>query len=135
MSISTGSRLGPYEILSPLGAGGMGEVYRARDTRLSRDVALKVLPKELAADRERLNRFEQEARAASALNHPNIVAVYDVGRAGETSFIAMELVEGRTVRELVAPGPLSLKRTLASDRDGVVEVRSVVMTPDAAAYA
>ena len=113
MPLPQGTRLGPYEILAPVGAGGMGEVYRARDTRLSRDIALKVLPTELAADRERLNRFEQEARSASALNHPNIVAVYDVGRSGETSFIAMEFVEGKTVRELLAPGPLSLKRTLA----------------------
>jgi eukaryotic-like serine/threonine-protein kinase len=111
--ISAGSRLGPYEVLSPLGAGGMGEVYRARDTRLSREVALKVLPEELALDRERLNRFEQEARAASALNHPNIVAIYDVGRAEEISFIAMELVEGRTLRELLLPGRLPLKRLLA----------------------
>ncbi len=113
MSLSAGTRLGPYEVLAPLGAGGMGEVYRARDTRLSRDVALKVLPADLAADRERLDRFEQEARSASALNHPNIVSVYDVGRAGDTSFIAMELVEGKTVRELLVPGPLSLKRVLS----------------------
>jgi Tol biopolymer transport system component len=91
----------------------MGEVWRARDTRLSREVALKVLPEELALDRERLNRFEQEARAASALNHPNIVAVYDVGRSEATSYIAMELVEGKTIRELLVPGPLSLKRVLS----------------------
>jgi serine/threonine protein kinase/Tol biopolymer transport system component len=113
MTLSAGARLGPYEILAPLGAGGMGEVYRARDARLSREVALKVLPEEFARDRERLNRFEQEARAASALNHPNIVTIYDVGRAEEISFIAMELVEGRTVRELLVPGRLSLKRLLA----------------------
>jgi eukaryotic-like serine/threonine-protein kinase len=113
MPLTPGTRLGPYEILSPLGAGGMGEVYRARDTRLSRVVALKVLPTELAADRERLNRFEQEARSASALNHPNIVAIYDVGRTEASSFIAMELVEGKTLRELLVSGPLSVKRALS----------------------
>ncbi|HKA37726.1 MAG TPA: protein kinase [Thermoanaerobaculia bacterium] len=127
MTIASGSRLGPYEVLAPLGAGGMGEVYRARDTRLHRDVALKVLPTDLAADRERLNRFEQEARSASALNHPNIVAVYDVGRSGETSFIAMELVEGRTVRELLASGQLAWKRALsiaAQAADGLAKAHA-----------
>ena len=80
--IAAGSRLGPYEVLAPLGAGGMGEVYRARDTRLSREVAIKVLPAELASDAERLKRFEKEARSASALNHPNIVTIYDIGSDG-----------------------------------------------------
>ena len=79
MALSVGARLGPYEILSALGAGGMGEVYRARDPRLDRDVAIKVLPAALSADPERLRRFEQEARAAAALNHPNILAVHDIG--------------------------------------------------------
>ena len=92
MTLSAGARLGPYEILAPLGAGGMGEVYRARDTRLSREVALKVLPGDLSSDPERLSRFEQEARSASALNHPHIVVVYDVGRSDSTAYIAMELV-------------------------------------------
>ena len=127
MTVSTGARLGPYEILGPIGAGGMGEVYRARDTRLSRDIALKVLPTELAADRERLGRFEQEARSASALNHPNIVAVYDVGRSGETPFIAMELVEGKTVRELMAAGQLPWKRALsiaAQAADGLAKAHA-----------
>ncbi|HLN58752.1 MAG TPA: protein kinase, partial [Thermoanaerobaculia bacterium] len=86
--------------------------YRARDARLSRDVALKVLPEEVSADRDRLARFEQEARAASALNHPNIVTIFEVGRSGETSYIAMELVEGRTLRDLLAEGPLSTRRVL-----------------------
>ena len=113
MSLSAGSRLGPYEIVSPLGAGGMGEVYKARDTRLGRDLAIKILPGESATDPERLARFEQEARSASALNHPNIVAVYDVGRDGPTSYLAMELVEGRTVRELLPSGPLPIKRALS----------------------
>jgi serine/threonine protein kinase len=105
-------RIGPYEIVAPLGSGGMGEVYRARDSRLGRDVALKVLPPELAADPERLRRFEHEASAASALNHPNIVTIYDVGTAGPVSYIAMELIEGRTLRELLRAGSLPLKRAL-----------------------
>jgi len=112
VTLPSGSRLGPYEILAPLGAGGMGEVYRARDPRLGRDVALKVLPEELSADRDRLARFEQEARSASALNHPNIVTIHDIGRSDSHSFIAMELVDGRTLRELSATGPLPLRRIL-----------------------
>jgi serine/threonine protein kinase len=91
----------------------MGEVYRARDSRLGRDVALKVLPEELSADSDRLARFEREARSASALNHPHIVTVYDVGRADSLSYIAMELVEGRTLRELTAAGPVPAKRAVA----------------------
>src|SRR5262245_19535436 len=124
MTLAAGSRLGPYEILAPLGAGGMGEAYRPLDTRLSREVALKVLPPGRSTDPERLARFDQEARAASALNHPNIVAVYDVGRSDSTSFIAMELVEGRTVRELVASGALPVKRALsiaAQTADGLAK--------------
>jgi Tol biopolymer transport system component len=113
MTLVAGSRLGPYEILGPLGAGGMGEVYRARDARLGREVALKVLPAELSEDRDRLSRFEQEARSASALNHPNIVTVHDIGRSDSTSYIAMELVDGRTLRELSAPGALPVRRVLA----------------------
>jgi Tol biopolymer transport system component len=110
MTLAPGVRLGPYEILAPLGAGGMGEVYRARDTRLGREVALKVLPAELSGDVERLRRFEQEARAASALNHPNIVVVHDVGVSDSISYIAMERVEGKSLRELMAPGLLSVRR-------------------------
>jgi len=108
-----GSRLGPYEILAPLGVGGMGEVYRARDVRLGREVALKVLPAELSDNEDRLSRFEQEARSASALNHPNIVTVHDIGRSDSTSYIAMELVDGRTLRELSASGVLPVRRVLA----------------------
>ena len=113
MPLSVGSRLGPYEILSPLGAGGMGEVYRARDPRLGREVALKVLSSELSSDRDHLARFDQEARSASALNHPNIVTVYEIGSADSVSYIAMELVEGRTLREHLVEGPIPAKRLLA----------------------
>ena len=111
--LAAGARLGPYEILSPLGAGGMGEVYRARDTRLGRDVAVKVLPASMSSDPERLKRFEKEARSASSLNHPNIVTVYDIGSLGGTSYIAMELVEGQTLREMLAESALTTKKLLA----------------------
>src|SRR5229473_8004143 len=100
MALSIGTRVGSYEILAALGAGGMGEVYRARDPRLGREVALKVLPEEVSLDKDRLSRFEQEARSASALNHPNIITIYEIGQAEQVSFIAMELVEGKTLREL-----------------------------------
>ena len=112
MTIPAGARLGAYEVLEPLGVGGMGEVYRARDPRLGREVALKVLPEALAADRDRIARFEQEARAASALNHPNIVTIHEIGREGETAFIAMELVDGKTLRELTASGAMPVRRIL-----------------------
>ncbi|HEY6928930.1 MAG TPA: protein kinase [Thermoanaerobaculia bacterium] len=107
-----GSFVGGYEIRSRLGAGGMGEVYRARDTRLGRDVALKFLPEEFAKDVGRVRRFEAEARAASALSDPNIVTVYDVGSSESVSYIAMELVEGKTLREILASGALPLKKIL-----------------------
>ena len=112
MSLAAGTRLGPYEIRAPLGAGGMGEVYRARDERLGRDVAIKVLPEELTSDRGRLKRFEKEARAASLLNHPNIVTIYQVDESGSTSFIVMELVEGKTLREVLADGRLPVRKLL-----------------------
>src|SRR5215475_794137 len=104
LALAAGTRLGPYEILAPLGAGGMGEVYRGRDTRLGREVAIKVLPAEFSADMGRLKRFENEARAASALNHPNIVTIYDIGSSDSTSWIVMERVEGTTLRELLFAG-------------------------------
>jgi Tol biopolymer transport system component len=110
--LSAGSRLGPYEIAAVIGAGGMGEVYRARDTRLGRDVAIKVLPAEVAADAARVRRFEQEARAASALNHPNIVAVYDTGWHEGVPFIVTELLEGETLAERLVRGTLPLRRAL-----------------------
>src|SRR5215471_2701059 len=112
MSLLAGSRLGPYEIVAPLGAGGMGEVYRARDTRLAREVAIKVLPADVSADSDRRNRFEQEARSASALNHPNIVTLYDIGTHEGALYIAMEIVEGRSLRELLTGDLLPSRKVL-----------------------
>jgi eukaryotic-like serine/threonine-protein kinase len=113
MPFAAGDKFGPYEIISPLGGGGMGEVYRARDTRLGRDVAIKVLPPEFSASLDRLSRFEQEARSASALNHPNIITVFDIGSAGGTSYIAMELVEGKSLREMLVAGALPLRKAVS----------------------
>jgi len=110
MTLAVGTRLGPYEVLAPIGAGGMGEVYRARDTRLKRDVAIKVLPIAFTADSERLRRFEHEARSASALNHPNIVTVYDVGEQERTPYVVLELLEGQTLRERLAAGALGARK-------------------------
>ncbi len=112
MTLAAGTRLGPYEIVGPLGAGGMGEVYRAKDPRLAREVAIKVLPAALSTDADRLKRFEQEARAASGLNHPNIVAIYDIGSSDSVSYIAMELVEGASLRALLASGPMPTRKML-----------------------
>ncbi|MET0620943.1 MAG: protein kinase [Thermoanaerobaculia bacterium] len=112
MTLGAGTKLGPYEILAPIGAGGMGEVYRARDPRLGREVALKVLAGDVAGDRDRLRRFETEARAASALNHPHIVTVYDVGSDRGTTFTAMEFIDGPTLREALGEDPLSTRRLL-----------------------
>jgi serine/threonine-protein kinase len=122
LTLSPGTRVGPYEIVAPIGAGGMGEVYRARDPKLDRDVALKILLSDLASSSEHLRRFEYEARAASALNHPNIVSIYDVGRDGNHAYIAMELIEGKDLRDLTADGPLPLKtviRVAAKLADGL----------------
>ncbi len=101
-----GTQIGPYEIISLLGSGGMGEVYRARDQRLARTVALKVLPPDVAEDAGRRQRFEQEARAASALNHPNILSVYDMGRQDGLVYIVSELIDGESLRDMVKRGPL-----------------------------
>ena len=106
LPIQPATRLGPYKVVAPLGAGGMGEVYRAHDTRLQRDVAIKVLRGDVGRDASRLQRFEQEARAAAALNHPNIVAVFDIGVEGETPYVVSELLEGETLRSMLARGPL-----------------------------
>ncbi len=112
MSLSAGTRLGPYEILSPLGAGGMGEVYKAKDTRLDRTVAIKVLPSHLSSSEELRQRFEREAKTISSLSHPHICALYDVGREGETEYLVMEYLEGETLAERLAKGPLPLEQTL-----------------------
>ena len=111
--LATGRRVGPYEIIEPLGAGGMGEVYRARDSRLHRDVALKVLPPALVSDPQRRARFVQEARAASALEHPHIGVIHEIGDADGITFIAMELVRGEPLRDVIARGPLPPARALA----------------------
>ncbi|HTO87722.1 MAG TPA: serine/threonine-protein kinase, partial [Thermoanaerobaculia bacterium] len=112
MTLQVGSRLGPYEILSRLGSGGMGEVWKARDTRLGREVAIKILPEDLASDGGRLKRFEREARAVSALSHPNIVTVYEIERLGSTPVIVMELVVGETLRDLLEDGALAIRKIL-----------------------
>src|SRR6266496_3889086 len=107
--LAAGERISHYEIVRPVGVGGMGEVYLAQDMRLKRKVALKVLPADLINDRERLHRFEQEAQAAAALNHPNIAHIYEIGEAEGTNFIAMEFVDGETLREKAHPGKSELK--------------------------
>ena len=112
MALSVGDRLGRFEIVGALGAGGMGEVYRARDPQLQRDVAIKVLPAELSDDPVRRRRFEQEARAAGGLNHPNILAVYDVGAEGTCGYLVTELLEGRTLADALAEGPLPSRRAV-----------------------
>ena len=114
MTLAPGSRLGPYEIVSQLGAGGMGEVYRARDPRLARDVAIKVLPASVAGEPETLARFEREARAVAALSHPNILAIHDFGTEDGIAFAVMELLEGETLGERLAGGALPQGRSWIS---------------------
>src|SRR5258707_13023817 len=106
MALTSGTRLGPYEILSPLGAGGMGEVYRAKDTRLDRPVAIKVLPSHLSSDPELKQRMEREARAISALQHANICTLHDIGSQDGTNFLVMEYLEGQTLAQRLAKGPI-----------------------------
>src|SRR5690606_30939502 len=112
LRLAAGTRFGPYEIVSPLGAGGMGEVYRARDTRLGREVAVKVLPAHTSADPKALARFEQEARVVAALSHPNLVAIHDVGNVDGTAFAVMELLEGATLRDRMASAEIGLTRAV-----------------------
>src|SRR5579863_10263096 len=112
MALTSGTKLGPYEIQSLIGAGGMGEVYRAHDSRLDRTVAIKVLPESFSADRERLQRFSQEARAAAALNHPNILSIFDIGEERRAPYVVSELLEGETLRERLRNGPLPIRRVI-----------------------
>src|SRR4030088_216082 len=112
MPLAPGTKLGPYEILAPIGAGGMGEVYRARDTKLGRDVALKVIPGTFALDPERLARFKREAQVLASLNDPHIAAIYGFEDSGETHALVLELVEGDTLAVRIARGPLPLDEAL-----------------------
>src|SRR6202795_2718352 len=112
MNLAPATKLGPYEIISLLGAGGMGEVYRARDTRLRRDVAIKVLPQALSLDADRMRRFEQEALATAALNHPNILAVFDIGTSEGSPYVVSELLEGETLRERLRSGSIAVRKAL-----------------------
>src|SRR5229473_38902 len=131
MALTAGTKLGPYEIQSPLGAGGMGEVYRARDTRLGREVAIKVLRGQVSPTKEHLDRFEREARSASALNHPNIVTIYELGQADSTHYIAMELVAGKTLRELLNSGSMPMRKIIqiaAQVADGLSKAHEAGIT-------
>src|ERR1022692_3822486 len=112
MNLTSGTKIGPYEIVSLLGAGGMGEVYRARDSRLKREVAIKVLPQATSLDPDRLRRFEQEALATAALNHPNILAVFDIGENEGSPYVVSELLEGETLRERLRSGSIATRKTL-----------------------
>src|SRR5438874_10204041 len=114
MALTSGTRLGPYEILAPLGAGGMGEVYRARDTRLDRTVAVKILPAHLSSNPEARHRFEREARTIASLNHANICTLHDIGRQDGTDFLVMEYLEGETLAVRLTKGPLPLDQVLRS---------------------
>ena len=113
MPLSTGDKLGPYEIVSPIGAGGMGEVYKALDTRLDRSVAVKVLPEHIAQREDLRTRFEREARAVASLNHPNICTLFDIGEQGGTSYMVMELMEGETLAARIEKGPIPLEQALS----------------------
>ena len=129
-SLLPGTRLGPYEIATPLGAGGMGEVYRARDTRLDRAVAVKVLPAETASDPQFRDRFEREARAASGLNHPNILSVFDVGREGSSDYLITELVDGVTRRDRIGSEALSAREVIrigAQIADGLAAAHAAAL--------
>ena len=116
MGLTSGTKLGPYEIQSPLGAGGMGEVYRARDTRLDRTVAIKILPAHLSSNPEAKQRFDREARAISSLNHPNICTLYDLGHQEGVDYLVMEFLEGETLADRLMKGPLPLDQVLKYGR-------------------
>ena len=112
MTLAVGTRLGPYEILAPIGAGGMGEVYKAKDSRLERTVAIKVLPQHLSSSEEMRQRFEREAKTISQITHPHICALYDVNREGETEYLVMEYLEGETLADRLGKGPLPAEHLL-----------------------
>src|SRR5262245_26676013 len=112
MSVTTGARIGAYEVLTTIGAGGMGEVYRARDTRLKRDVALKILPESFATDPERLARFQREAEVLASLSHPNIAGIYGIEESNGIRALVMELVDGETLADRIARGPIPLDEAL-----------------------
>src|SRR5438270_550961 len=113
MSLQVGTHLGSYEIIALLGKGGMGEVYRARDSRLKREVAIKVLPDEFCRDAERVTRFEREAQALASLNHPHIAGIYDVSNLEESRFLVLEFIEGENLADRIAGGPISMNESLA----------------------
>src|SRR5512132_3562441 len=112
MTLPSGTRLGPYEVLAPLGAGGMGEVYRARDTKLDRDVAVKVLPQRLAADPAALARFEREAKTVAALSHPNLLGIYDFGTHEGVTYAVTEFLAGETLRDRLTAGPIPRRKAI-----------------------
>src|SRR5712691_1335908 len=112
MTFSAGTKLGTFEIVGPLGSGGMGEVYRAKDSKLKREVAIKLLPDELSRDAERVARFQREAEVLASLNHPHIAAIYDLARFGESRFLVLELVEGETLADRIARGPIPINEAL-----------------------
>src|SRR5215510_3862234 len=112
MPITTGTHLGSYEITALLGKGGMGEVYRARDSKLKREVAIKILPNEFSRDPARVSRFQREAEVLASLNHPNIAAIYDLQEANDTRFLVLELVEGETLADLISRGPIPVEEAL-----------------------
>jgi len=127
LALSPGNRLGPYEIVAPLGAGAMGEVYRAKDTRLGREVAVKVLPQHLTSNPGIRARFEREAKTVSSLNHPHICTLFDVGREGDTDYLVMELIEGETLAARLEIAP--------PDRVGLMGVSPSFVTNDERSYA
>src|SRR6266567_28615 len=110
MTLTAGTKLGPYEVVAPAGSGGMGEVYRAHDSRLNREVAIKVLPEAFSRDPDRLRRFQQEAQAVAALNHPNILAIHDFGEHQGSPYIVMELLEGETLRQRLLSGAMPTRK-------------------------
>src|SRR6516225_4178632 len=132
MTLQSGKRLGPYEIVAPLGAGGMGEVYRGRDTRLERDVAIKVLPQHLASHPQFKQRFEREARTISSLNHPHICTLHDIGRADEIDYLVMEYLEGETLARRLEKGALPTAQVLRYGMEvgGEAPTRSAPITAE-----